>query len=204
MNVSYEISEDDQLAFNTWLLWQGVRSKKGRYAFARVYGIFATGFGVFLMFWIPVSAEVFRLGMLCTFLGLFVGLMPEWSTRLWRKMAIAQFRKPKFQKYLGTRTASVEATGLRVVGATGERLLLWDGLTHAETDTLDIFHLAPADAIVIPRRAFASDAHRQSFLSAIEAAKTGAVAPAQSQSQTQTWWTQSGVDEPATQSQRQG
>ena len=104
------------------------------------------------------------------------------------------------QKYREMRTARVEATGLRVVGPMGERLLLWDGLTHAETPALDIFHLAPADAIVIPRRAFSSDAHRRSFLNTIESAKAGVVA--QAQSQTQTWWTQSGVSDAETQPQK--
>ena len=200
VNVTYAITEDDQLAFNRFVSGISQHNIRKRILAMRLYGIFATSFGIFLLLFMSFSPEIGSIGLLCIFFGLFIGLMPEWSVAVWKRRMLALVRRPEFQKYLGTRTATIEATGLRVVGQAGERLLLWDGLTHAETPTLDIFHLAPADAIVIPRRAFTSDEHRKSFLAAVEAAKSGV-----STAQTQTWWTQSGVAvEPQRQSNRAG
>jgi hypothetical protein len=199
VNVSYELGEDEQVAFNLWLGDIQLLKKPGVRVFSAIYSSLALSIGFFLLYNGFAQGRFINvaLGMLCTALGALMLPIPSFQ-RQWRTQVIQQNirRNAKMlQKYLGTRTASIEATGLRVVGPTGERLLLWDGLTHAETDTLDIFHLAPADAIVIPRRVFTSGDHRQSFLSAIEAAKTGTTAPTQSQTQTQTWWTQSGVGE---------
>jgi hypothetical protein len=74
-------------------------------------------------------------------------------------------------------------------GPKGERLLLWDGLNHTTTETLDIFHLNLSDAIVIPRTAFKSDAHRETFLAEVEQRRTGAP-ETQPKVEPGTWWTQ--------------
>lgn len=208
VNVSYEISEDDQLAYNLWLGDTALLRKPLWKAFTGAYSLIALGFGASLVLTGVVRGHLANvlLGLFCLFCGMIALPLPALQRR-WRGALIRWNLKRNaamVQKYRGTRTATVEATGLRVVGSTGERLLLWDGLHRAETATLDIFHVAPADAIVIPRRAFSSDAHRQNFLAAIESAKAGAIPALPTPAQAQTWWTQSGVTEAETQNVQRG
>lgn len=190
MTLSYELTEEDQIAYNLWLGDRLLLKKPLIHLFTAIYSLFALLIGVSSLVIGLTNGQVAEIliGLLCLLFSVLAAPIPALRRR-WRQALIRHnLRRSSvlLQRYLGSRTTSIETGGLRVVGRPGELLLAWEGLNHAATETLDIFHVVPQNAIVIPRTAFSGEAHRTAFLAEVEKLRgrpTG-------QPTHGTWWTQ--------------
>ncbi|MGC4046185.1 MAG: YcxB family protein [Armatimonas sp.] len=192
--LSYELTLDDHVAYNEWLVSLARKQQGMSTAFLTYLGICGSILGILLvLLGLPISVLLgsgfFFFGITALLAGPLSPLVMRRRRQQWKE---ALQKQESLQKYHGVRTVAIEADGLRSSGPTGERMIRWGAMTHATTPTLDIFHVSPYDVIVIPRHAFRSEQQREGFLAEIERRRLGE-APLTTTTTppvTGAWWTQ--------------
>lgn len=188
--LNYELTMDDHLAYNEWLVSLGQKRQGMSAGFQGFLAVLLFAFGAFLIttglsFLLMFGVWFVVLGLIALLHGPLAPLLTRIQKRKWKEMLQ---KNDAMKHYQGMRRVGIEAEGLRIFGPSGERMIRWNVMSHVATPTLDIFHVAPGDAIVVPRHAFRSEQQREGFLTEIERRRLGE-APLAAVT-TGAWWTQ--------------
>lgn len=134
-----------------------------RFADANLVAIDADSFG---------PSEVVLIALLS---GAITTLLLQW---LMARRIAARHRNLSLREggsYLGPRTFTLDADGLRIEGAHGMTLTRWPVIVEvSETAQTLLLWTDPGAAIMVPKDAFASDADRAAFVALVEARIGGA------------------------------
>ena len=169
MSITYELTKDDGVALMKYL-WQ---RPERRHRERRENDTIAVAFAVVI--WMLVSHASDSLSLL---IALAVGLyllqcLPRWRERKGKRWV----NSDGFAQWLGSRTVTIEQSGLRISSTRGERLVYWGTISEViETDTHLFLPFGMLEVVVIPRRAFDSDTIRAEFVLEIKARQAAAQA----------------------------
>jgi hypothetical protein len=176
MEIQYEIRADDYLAFNRHYLRKRLRTPAFRWlvrlllvllgiaaVLAGFLSLVTGGFGWIREFSTPWSDPV--LGVLLVVLATLVFLLG--LVFLVRRSVIRR-RLRDDRTLLGPKTLTVSPEGLRVRTPKTNTELLWPVITAVD-ETADSFYLfvSPFAAVIVPKRAFGSEAEVAEFREAV-------------------------------------
>jgi hypothetical protein len=167
MSITYELTKDDGVALMKYLWQRPERRQKER----KENDTIAIAFAVVV--WMLISRASDSLSLL---IALGVGLyllkaLPKWRENKGKRW----IHSDNFQHWLGTRTLTIEDSGLRVVNPRGERLIYWTSFSEViETPTHLFLPFGMLEVVVIPARAFETTESRTAFLAELKARQAAA------------------------------
>ncbi|MBB6050236.1 YcxB family protein [Armatimonas rosea] len=169
MSISYELTKDDGVALMKYL-WQ---RPERRHQERKENDTIAVAFAVVI--WMLVSRASGSLGLL---VALAIGLaLLQSLPRLRENKGKKWVNSDGFQQWLGSRTVTIEDSGLRVVSTRGERLIYWASFSEViEAETHLFLPFGMLEVVVIPARAFESPDTKVAFLAELKARQTAAQA----------------------------
>jgi hypothetical protein len=171
MSISYELTKDDGVALMKYL-WQ---RPERRHRERKENDTIAVAFAVVI--WMLVSRASGSLGLL---IALAIGLaLLQSLPRLRESKGKKWVNSDGFQHWLGSRTVTIEDSGLRVVSTRGERLIYWASFSEViEAEAHLFLPFGMLEVVVIPARAFESPDTKVAFLAELKARQTAAQATA--------------------------
>jgi hypothetical protein len=206
MTLHYEITGDDQIEYNVFLVDQQERRMSPARR-AVVVGLSGLMFGLSLT--LGVLWNLPSVFVLAFFMGIFLPLAllgSPLARHSVRRQTRALLDRTEFQVACGPRTTTLTPEGIRVSSAVGERFLRWAYVGFEDADSFYAIGTSPYDTVVIPKRAFATIEQQAAFLALVARYREGSVAaparlaaPAATSTVAPptapvgTWWTQSGV-----------
>lgn len=167
MSITYELTKDDGVALMKYLWQRPERRRQER----KENDLIAVGIAVAV--WVVISRASDTLSLL---IALAVGLsllkqLPQWRERKGKRW----LNSDGFQHWLGSRTITIEESGLRVVSSRGERLIYWTSISEViEAESHLFLPFGMLEVVVIPGRAFASTEAQVAFLAELKARQTAA------------------------------
>lgn len=127
--------------------------------------LIGSGVGVGVILGITLALTGVRLHLASLMAGLFGGVF--WLT-IFSKLQTRKWAPSTDSYILGLRTVSVTDDGIRETSQRHESLFRWASVRAVESVGEHVFVMVDRNAgIVVPRRAFASDAERDQFLAEI-------------------------------------
>jgi hypothetical protein len=189
MTVSFEGTEEDAIEAVSYLNYNlpQFRSQKRALRFlAAILLVLAALMALLLL----VKFSVFNL-IMCVYC-LAVGIAIPYSQKrgmrsLFRKMV----KSGAAATLLGPQSYTPTPEGLATTSRFGRAVLYWSGIDKVvELETAVALHFSSAQAILIPKRAFASPAHGAEFLQLIEQYRQQTTGEPIPQTTKGSWWTQ--------------
>jgi YcxB-like protein len=171
MSITYELTKDDGVALMKYLWQRPERRQRER----KENDTIAVAFAVVI--WMLVSRAS---GSVSLLLALAVGLyllqsLPKWRERKGKRWV----NSDGFTQWLGSRTVTIEESGLRVVSTRGERLIYWASFSEViETESHLFLPFGMLEVVVIPGRAFETPEARTAFLAELKAQQGAKPTPA--------------------------
>ena len=189
MTVEFESTEEDAVDAVSYLN-HNLPQFRNQMRTLRLFSIFMLVFGLFLGLSLLVTFNLVNFICAVFLLGYSAVL---WQTQKQRMRGLFQksVKSGAAATLIGPHSYTVTPEGLASTSQFGRSVLYWSGIEKVvELEKSIAFHFSAAQAILIPKRVFASQAHGAEFLRLVEQYRQQATGQPIPQTTRGAWWTQ--------------